>query len=285
MESNTKKIGSKGPEVSVLQNQLKIAGYDINVDGIFGTGTAAILKQFQLANQLIADGIAGPSTLAALSNYSGKTLTGIDISHFTGNINWNQLANEVSFVYCKASQGGRFQDPTYQKYRQNLSNAGIIHGAYHFLNFQDSVQNQVTNFLNCRTDYSLPGILPPVLDIEWQASPALNQNIKNNRKQCISMISEWLSAVQQRTGRLPMIYTNASFWQEYLNNPPGFEKYLLWIASYRSSPPPAIPGLAAFSFWQNSDRGQFNSIANPVDRNVFMGTISDLKKLATANNA
>jgi len=53
--------GSKGPEVEKLQRAL-----GVNVDGIFGIGTSAALKNFQRKNGLAVDGVAGPSTLSKL---------------------------------------------------------------------------------------------------------------------------------------------------------------------------------------------------------------------------
>lgn len=50
--------GSKGSEVKKLQNAL-----GINADGIFGIGTSAALKNWQRANGLVPDGIAGTNTL------------------------------------------------------------------------------------------------------------------------------------------------------------------------------------------------------------------------------
>lgn len=56
------KIGSKGPEVKLLQEKIGIS----NPDGDFGPGTEAKLKEWQKANGLLDDGIAGPSTLGKL---------------------------------------------------------------------------------------------------------------------------------------------------------------------------------------------------------------------------
>ena len=274
--------GSQGAEVKTLQEQLVSAGYTIIADGVFGPATENAVKQFQQKEQLTVDGIVGPSTQAALNGTNIPTLRGIDISHFTGSINWKTLGSEVNFVYAKASQGAQFKDPTFRNNFVNLANAGILRGGYHFLTFQDTAQDQVNNFLSGGVDYSQHNILPPVLDIEWQVPSTLNPYIINNRQQCIALIADWLQTVEAKTGRLPMIYTNASFWQQYLNNPPGFEKYLVWQAAYSSSRPANIPGLASYTFWQNSESGRLTSISTPVDTNIFYGSLSDLNKLASA---
>jgi peptidoglycan hydrolase-like protein with peptidoglycan-binding domain len=42
------------------------AALRIKADGDFGPGTEAALKRWQTANGLVADGVAGPRTLAKL---------------------------------------------------------------------------------------------------------------------------------------------------------------------------------------------------------------------------
>jgi peptidoglycan L-alanyl-D-glutamate endopeptidase CwlK len=64
----TLREGSKGPEVTKLQQQLKGKGFDPGlIDGQFGPGTEAALIAFQKSEGLAADGIAGPRTQARLA--------------------------------------------------------------------------------------------------------------------------------------------------------------------------------------------------------------------------
>ena len=67
------KKGSRGDEVVTLQKKLKQWGYyDGSVDGVFGPGTEKAVQYFQRKNGLVADGIVGTKTAAAL----GMTLSG-----------------------------------------------------------------------------------------------------------------------------------------------------------------------------------------------------------------
>lgn len=64
----TLKRGNRGEEVRKLQQKLKQAGFNPGtIDGHFGKGTETALRAFQASEGLLADGIAGPQTLAALS--------------------------------------------------------------------------------------------------------------------------------------------------------------------------------------------------------------------------
>ncbi len=60
--NQTIKQGSRGPLVAEVQEKLEINP----ADGIFGPGTARIVKEWQSSNGLVADGIVGPKTLGKL---------------------------------------------------------------------------------------------------------------------------------------------------------------------------------------------------------------------------
>ena len=61
------RIGARGPGVRDLQKRLNAAGYgSLVADGIFGPATQAAVRLFQAAERLDVDGVVGPRTLAAL---------------------------------------------------------------------------------------------------------------------------------------------------------------------------------------------------------------------------
>lgn len=63
----TLRKGSRGSEVTRLQNALKALGYySLKVDGIYGKGTVAAVKAYQKSAGLKTDGIAGPQTQGKL---------------------------------------------------------------------------------------------------------------------------------------------------------------------------------------------------------------------------
>jgi peptidoglycan hydrolase-like protein with peptidoglycan-binding domain len=59
--------GMKGLRVQALQAKLLVLGYDPGTaDGLFGAKTKAAVQKFQTDKGLVADGIVGPLTQAAL---------------------------------------------------------------------------------------------------------------------------------------------------------------------------------------------------------------------------
>ncbi|RSM66622.1 hypothetical protein DMH03_05835 [Amycolatopsis sp. WAC 01376] len=66
---STLKRGSQGPAVTALQRRLNAwfpAYSHLTADGVYGAGTESVVREFQRRAGLVADGIAGPRTLAAL---------------------------------------------------------------------------------------------------------------------------------------------------------------------------------------------------------------------------
>jgi hypothetical protein len=64
--SATLRQGSSGPAVMELQQRLIRLGYNIQADGDFGPRSDSAVRDFQTQNNLSADGIVGPATLAAI---------------------------------------------------------------------------------------------------------------------------------------------------------------------------------------------------------------------------
>ena len=88
-----------------LQALLTIVNYPLGVDGIFGSGTKKILKQYQADKQLMADGIAGKTTwlnlygdaVSCLSKLSyGDSLSEKEINAFGKNCDLFTDLNQAS---------------------------------------------------------------------------------------------------------------------------------------------------------------------------------------------
>ncbi len=84
------KSGSRGSEVTEIQNKLNELGYNVGTaDGVFGAKTAEAVKQFQRDKGLTADGIVGPKTLKALGLTGGSAPS-------TGDLDTQLLAKVIS---------------------------------------------------------------------------------------------------------------------------------------------------------------------------------------------
>lgn len=63
------RMGSKGAEVRALQTLLTRAGHVVKADGDYGPTTRDAVKDFQRAQGITADGVAGPETRRRLDTY------------------------------------------------------------------------------------------------------------------------------------------------------------------------------------------------------------------------
>lgn len=74
--ASTVKYGSKGDDVVALQNALNQKGYNLAVDGIYGSATQNAVRQYQQSMGLVVDGIVGANTWGALTGSSSGTASG-----------------------------------------------------------------------------------------------------------------------------------------------------------------------------------------------------------------
>ncbi|WP_371860541.1 cell wall hydrolase [Paenibacillus chibensis] len=107
-------LGSEDPKVSDLQYRLKVLGlYAGGLDGKFGIGTEASVKQFQKQYGVVADGTVGPATWRKLRKYTlGKNdmeiMSKIIYSEARGESYKGQVA--VGAVVMNRIQSNEFPD-------------------------------------------------------------------------------------------------------------------------------------------------------------------------------
>ncbi|MBM3650881.1 MAG: 1,4-beta-N-acetylmuramidase, partial [Alphaproteobacteria bacterium] len=193
-------------------------------------------------------------------------------------------------VIHKATEGGDWVDPSYANRRQQAEAVGLLWGAYHFGTRQYSGADQANMFLSVVR----PG---PSTVIALDLEP----NDRNPRNtMTLAHAEAFVAAVQQATGRLPLLYTHPQWanGQKYgrrglsLGQPitPGslLARCELWLADYRENPeiPWAWQG-RGWKLWQYAADHTDADVAHgsPVravagvthcDRNLFAGDVAGL---------
>lgn len=254
------KTGSEGQEVIRLQARLG----GIGVDGTFGPLTEACVKEYQTAQGLQADGVAGWNTQVALGM---PVRSGIDISHYQGTVDWAKVPRDtVQFVYAKATEGTDLVDSQYFNNSAGCAKARIPFGSYHFAHPQNDWRKDLDNF--CKTvGFLNPTDLPPALDLE--ATGGLGAADLRNWAQ------NWLQGCQDRLGRQPVLYSSASFLTGQLGGCNGLGAYCtVWVAKWSGSTlaEPAVPATwPQWAFWQYSSKGQVAGISGDVDLDYAAG--------------
>lgn len=85
--------GDSGSTVAELQSKLNSLGYDLTVDGDYGSNTTEAIKNFQMGNGLSADGVAGVETMAAIDAMVSKLQTSTTV--VTQTLNWEQIIEKA----------------------------------------------------------------------------------------------------------------------------------------------------------------------------------------------
>ncbi|MCO7190649.1 MULTISPECIES: glycoside hydrolase family 25 protein [unclassified Pseudoalteromonas] len=199
-----------------------------------------------------------------LSNPDAKAVLGIDVSHYQGVVDWQQVAQAgVQFVYIKATDGITYRDPDFYSHFKGAQAAGLKVGAYHFFEPDDDPIKQVDNFVT--TVQGLGLTLMPMLDVE----------ITSNRssQQISSGVAKFIAAVEKRIGCQTILYSYGDYWQQNLSDQ--FANQPFWLADYADSP--SVPEQAhAWWLWQYSDSARVAGVQTQVDIDVVIAGESGL---------
>ena len=188
---------------------------------------------------------------------------GIDVSHYQGIINWEQVAREedVSFVYVKATEGAGYVDDLYLRNLYGAKRVGIPVGVYHFFRPNASALTQLENFrdnVNPREQD-----LIPIVDVEKRGKGSLVQFQRT--------LKAFLDGVERMFGVKPIIYTGVNFYAKYLAGK--FKGYRFMVARYAEE----FPGLSEdvpIVLWQYSCTSRVDGIKGHVDKSVFLDRYS-----------
>jgi lysozyme len=193
-------------------------------------------------------------------------IQGIDVSKWQGEIDWQAVAKAgTKFAFIKATEGGDYLDPRFQANWRGAARAGIPRGAYHFMYWCRSAEEQARWFTkNVPAD---PKALPPVLDVEWNGNPKTCPN-KIPPGQARAMMKTMLDAMEAHTGKRPIIYTDITFHEEVLEG--AFNSYPYWVRSVAAEPKQRYSN-RPWTLWQFTTTGRVPGIKGPVDRNAFAG--------------
>ena len=202
----------------------------------------------------------------------GYEIHGIDISHYQGEIDWEQLKNAmiegcpVRFVIIKSTEGASRLDDHFRENFNQVRDYGFIRGVYHFWSNKSSAREQAYYFLD--KVHLTEGDLPPVLDIEHK--PA-DKSVDDFQRDVLT----WLHIVEDKYHAKPIIYTYYKFKEKYLSAPV-FDDYPYWIAHYYVD---KVQYQGKWKFWQHTDAGKLPGIKWYVDFNIYNGSFYDLRKL------
>lgn len=201
---------------------------------------------------------------------------GFDISGYQPNPDYSSaVANGAEFVIIKATEGTTYMSSSFSSQYNGATKAGLIRGAYHFAHPDTSSgATQAKFFLANGGGWSGDGItLPGMIDLESVSGSSTCYGLSKNAM--VSWIHDFGNTYKASTGRYPMIYTNAGWWNQCAASSAFASDYPLVVANYGVSSPQIPTGFNYYSFWQYADSGTF-----PGDQDTWNGDLASLKTFA-----
>ena len=205
--------------------------------------------------------------------------TGIDVSKYQGNINWNSVRNDgITFSFVRAGNRGYgtgliVEDPYFKKNVINASNAGVKIGVYFYsqaINEAEAIEEArfVTDKLLM---YGLQSriSLPIVIDVEYATSQH-NGRADNLTKQERTNIVRAFANYIKGMGYEPMVYASKDFLYNNLDMSQ-LSDLNVWLAHYKNVEDPMSnmsDYTGIYQVWQYTSSGSVNGINGNVDMNI-----------------
>jgi lysozyme len=170
----------------------------------------------------------------------------------------------IAAVILKATQGIGFVDPAFAQRLADARAAGLLVGAYHFMDATSPVE-QMAHFLSVVG--ADDGVL---LVVDFEAY--------ERSQPTVTQAATAVMTVKSVSGRFPVLYTG-----RYTLTAPNamLSQCPLWLAEYGSRPV-CPPGWSQWKLWQHTD-GRVGSAPRsvpgigPCDRSRFAGNVDQLK--------
>ena len=210
------------------------------------------------------------------------SILGVDVSHHQGTIDWGKAHSDgVVFGITKCSEGRTFTDPAFSRNITGMRAAGIIPGAYHFLRHGDPTA-QANHFA------AIVGANPKMilaLDVE-KPKEVTPSDVAGfiNRLGAIYGATRPLLAYSNKGlysgGTLPPHVTG---WHAGSSNGRYSTRHNASLAvSLAGTPlnPSSFGGLKKLPMIQFTDHATVRGIIGPVDGNVWLAGIDQLRALA-----
>jgi lysozyme len=190
-----------------------------------------------------------------------------------GSVDWNEIGKSCSFVFCKATQGESWVDPTFNRARVNFIRAAKIpFGPYHFADNSstDGFAEAVHFYKTAKAAGWEPNRdLPGVLDIESGVGGRVG----------VRFVRRFVKRYRQLTGHRPIIYTG-SFWRDVLGNPIALHRCPLWLAAYTSTWHGWVPrAWRKPHIWQYTDAFHCPGVSSPCDGDRYLRSKKSFDRL------
>lgn len=197
----------------------------------------------------------------------------IDVSTYNGNINWNAVkASGINDVIIRVGYRGWgtgriVKDNRFDQNVQGARAAGLNVGAY-FVTQAINTAEAVEEASFIVQEANMNGLnLPLVIDVEWAGSGSEqgrgNYLSAGERTAVINAFCETVWSA----GRVPMVYANRNWFNNYINSPAIVPYAEIWVAQYADIDETTYGG--RYNMWQFRSDGSVNGISGNVDMSAY----------------
>lgn len=182
----------------------------------------------------------------------------IDVSHYQGNIDWEEVAKHVDGVIIRCGFGQDVPEQDDKKFVENVEGCikyGIPFGVYLY-SYAKTVEmspGEAAHVLRLLEPYKDDISLPVYLDLEEKGT----ENTAVERAIVFGDIIE-------SSGYWCGIYANQWWWNSFLKDK--LDRFTKWVAKYSTEKPVGISG--TYDIWQHSSKGRIPGIKGNVDMNI-----------------
>ena len=198
-----------------------------------------------------------------------KTYTGVDVSKFQGDIDWQKVKNDgIDFAIIRVGlrgygrSGEIYEDENARKNIKEALDAGLRVGVYFFsqaITVEEAVEEArfVLDFIK---DYNIT--FPVVFD--WENEPDKNMRTDNLPDSVLTDCAVAYCETVKQAGYIPAVYFNLNFG--YLRyNLDAIKDYTFWFAQHKEDSPEFYYN---YSIWQYTHTGRVDGIDADVDLNI-----------------
>lgn len=208
-------------------------------------------------------------------------IEGIDVSGWSGNLHYDQIAAACAFVYHQATDGVGTVDKMLMPRTNALRGLGLgsALGAYHFLRVRHGMKQdadeQCKQFMDARANAGCT--LAPWLDVELGEERSSNRAATHDEVR--AAVELFLETWDASTSSTLMVYSSPGEMSVMgVALVPSIEKRPLALAEYTSKPFIIAPQpWSKWTMWQWD--GNASAFGGVVDRVRFDGTIDDLQAM------
>lgn len=203
--------------------------------------------------------------VSAISADTDEVFSGIDVSVYQGDIDFEQVKNSgIEVVYIRAGYGFSVTDPKFEENYTNATKAGLKCGAYYFVTARNTEQAylQATRFAELISGKTFAA--RPAMDFEEFGSLGKNG---------INLVGlAFMQKLRELTGIVPILYTDAYNASETWGW--NFAQFPLWVADYDAEEPYVTSNIwQSYAGFQYSDRGEIPGIYGNVDLDRFTSSV------------